>query len=85
MSDSPEMKLLREKQNRYKRLFGSEDGKLVLNDLKAYCFVRNTTYNDHAHRMAFNEGLRAAFLHIDNFINLDLDEIIKQQGGNENA
>jgi len=84
MPDSPEMRLLREKQNRYKRVFESEDGKKVLEDLRAYCFVRNTTYSDHPHRMALNEGLRMAFLHIDNFINLDLERIQKLQGG-ENA
>lgn len=84
MSDSPEMRQLKEKQNRYKRLFGSEDGKQVLEDLRAYCFVRNTTYSDHPHRMALNEGLRMAYLHIDNFINLDLEQIQKLQGG-ENA
>ena len=85
MPDNDSMKQYREKQNRYKRLFESEDGKQVLEDLRRYCFVRNTTYNDHAHRMAFNEGLRAAFLHIDNFINLDLEQIQKLQEGGSNA
>lgn len=84
MPDNDSMRQLKEKQNRYKRVFGSEDGKQVMEDLKAYCFVRNTTYNDHPHRMALNEGLRMAFLHIDNFINLDLEQIQKLQGG-ENA
>lgn len=74
---------LKEKQKCYRRVFGSDDGKRVLDDLKRYCFIKTTTYNDHAIRMALNEGLRMAFLHIDNFINLDLEEIQKLQGGND--
>ncbi len=48
----------------YKRVFDSEDAKMVLEDLKNRCFVKTSTAHELPHVTHVNEGMRTVFLHI---------------------
>ena len=53
----------------YKLVFGSDEGKRVLEDLKRRChYYTSTNVKGDAHDSAFLEGQRAAVLFIDNVL-----------------
>jgi len=66
---------LKEKREDYKKTFDSEEGKRVLKDLEKVCMYRSTTFDKDALIMAFQEGLRAVYLHITTVMNMDLEEL----------
>jgi len=68
--------------NAYKRFAESEDGKLILEDLSRFCYVKGSTYAGNAHDMVFNEGKRNVHLYMNSIINIDpktIEEMIKGQ------
>lgn len=71
-------KQLTENQQLYQRVFNTNDGKLVLADLKKRCFIDHTTYDDNHGRMSFSEGRRSIYVHITNILNKDLKSIIEE-------
>lgn len=77
---------LKGKRNDYKKVFESEEGKRVLKDLERVCMYRATTFDKDAAIMAFQEGLRAVYLHITTIMEMDIEELERitnqhQQGG----
>lgn len=64
MVESAEEKYLEELEQAYNRLFKTEDGKKVLDDLKRIGFYLGTTVNENPQIMAWNEGQRNMVLHI---------------------
>jgi len=61
-----------EKTQAYKRLFMTDDGKIVLKDLESFCGFRRPSYNEqhpNALQTHINEGKRRVYLRIDGFIN----------------
>lgn len=46
----------------YRRTFNTDDGEIVLSDLKTRFGFETTTYSDNPYESAFNEGQRAAVL-----------------------
>jgi hypothetical protein len=46
----------------YRRVFNTDDGEIVLNDLKARFGFETTTFADNPYQTAFNEGQRATLL-----------------------
>ena len=56
------MQQLEELKLAYRRTFNTDDGKIVLSDLKARFGFETTTYSDNPYNSAFNEGQRAAVL-----------------------
>lgn len=58
----------------YKRVFGSEDGKLVLADLLKYSKMFDTTYNGSDTQMAMHEGRRQTALRILGHIKLSPED-----------
>jgi hypothetical protein len=46
----------------YRRVFNTDDGKVVLSDLKTRFGFETTTFSDNPYESAFNEGQRAAVL-----------------------
>jgi hypothetical protein len=62
-------------RNDYKKIFDSEEGKRVLKDLETVCLYRATTFNKDSLIMAFQEGLRAVYLHITTIMNMDIEEL----------
>ena len=61
----------------YIKTFGSEEGKKVLADLEKVCMFKASTFDKEAPVMAFQEGLRAVYLHITTVINLDIEALEK--------
>jgi hypothetical protein len=51
-------------QQCYARVFEGEAGHIVLADLEARSFVRDTSFTPDPQRAAFNEGRRSLMLHI---------------------
>ena len=56
------MKKVEELKLAYRRTFNSDDGAVVLSDLKTRFGFETTTYSDNPYESAFNEGQRAAVL-----------------------
>lgn len=59
----------------YKRIFGSDDGKKVLESLSKFCNMDNTSVceqNPNALQTFFNEGKRRVFLRIQWFLNKEI-------------
>lgn len=53
----------------YKKVFGTDDGNIVLDDLSKRCHYKSTTnVKGDSHESAFYEGQRAAFIFILNMI-----------------
>ncbi len=59
----------------YKRLFESDDGKRVLEDMRHNLCADRTTFNANPTTHAFNEGGRYAVLLIEN--KMDVDKVVK--------
>lgn len=71
----------------YEKIFNSEEGKKVLEDLEKNCFVKTTTFpfnQPSALLLAFNEGKRAVILHIRTMLEWDIEKLkrfLEQEGG----
>ncbi len=74
-ADQLDLKKIKALRQSYNMFFTSEDGKIVLEDLKKVCFFNTTTINDSSNAMAFNEGQRAVVLHIISRMRLDTIKI----------
>lgn len=72
---------LKQKQSDYKKVFDSDSGKRVLDDLKRRGFFFNTTLpQDNSElKMAYREGMRAMALHIKTMLEYDFEAIKKRQ------
>ena len=53
----------------YQRVFKSEDGETVLEDLEKRCNVHNTSFSNNPHETSFREGQRQVVLFIKSIIN----------------
>lgn len=56
------MKKIEDLKLSYRRVFNTDDGKVVLSDLKTRFGFETTTFSDNPYESAFNEGQRAAVL-----------------------
>jgi hypothetical protein len=56
------MKQLEDLKLAYRRTFNTEDGEIVLSDLKSRFGYETTTFTGDPYETAFNEGQRAAVL-----------------------
>jgi hypothetical protein len=65
-----------EQAQRYKRLFGTDDGKWVLADLRAEFAERTSFDPTNVHRTAFQEGQRHVLLTIQLRIDYDTKPLI---------
>jgi len=59
----------------YKKVFRSEDGAKVLNDIMELCGIGRTSYDPDSKMMAFNEGQRAVALRIIKTLNITEKEL----------
>ena len=64
----------------YKKLFATEEGKRVLADLERVCLFKTSTFDKDALTMAFQEGLRGVYLHINTILTLDIETLEKLSG-----
>lgn len=58
------MKQLEELKLAYRRTFNTDDGAIVMEDLKKRFAFETTTFSDNPYQSAFNEGQRSAVLSI---------------------
>ena len=58
----------------YQRVFKSEDGQTVLEDLEKRCNVHNTSFSNDPHETSFREGQRQVVLFIKSIVNKNLKE-----------
>lgn len=58
------MKQLEDLKLAYRRTFNTDDGKIVMEDLKKRFAFETTTFSDNPYQSAFNEGQRSAVLSI---------------------
>jgi hypothetical protein len=65
--DNP--KELNENIKLYNRVFTSEDGKKLLEDLKKRCNVHSTSFSTDPHETSFREGQRSVVLFIEATLN----------------
>ena len=70
-------KKLRETTLAYKRVFESQDGKLILKDLMKCCNFLNSSVGRDANETFFNEGARSILLRILKTTSMSLDDIEK--------
>lgn len=79
MMEAEQQKADNEKKRRelaraYKRLFRTDDGKMVAKDLDSFCGFHRPSVseqNPNALQTHFNEGKRRVFLRIDGFLHRD--------------
>jgi hypothetical protein len=77
------IKRIEEKQAVYKRLFGSEDGVVVMKELEMSCYLKSSLFSKDALEMAYREGMRSMVLHIRSMLDLDMEQfkkLNKEQG-----
>lgn len=72
------------KQNAYRLTFGDphEQGKIVLTDLRTFCFATKTGFSKDPLEMARNEGRREVFYRIMDFLKIDYDETYNMEEEN---
>lgn len=61
----------------YKRLFDTEDGKIVLKDMARSCHFDDSTFTGDPYETAFREGERHLFLRIIRTINADPERLLQ--------
>lgn len=66
----------------YKRVFESDDGKVVLHDLMRSCHIFNSTMDANPTEHAYREGERSVVLRILKTINIDPSKLEEAMKGN---
>jgi len=66
-----EQELFEALKRKYMRLFSTDDGKAVLEDLRQRCFKYTTTYGGSYQDALVNEGKRQSLLHIETMIDVE--------------
>lgn len=68
---------INKKRIAYKMVFGSDEAKIVLDDLRHFCFMDRTTYqpND-INAICFAEGRREVFLRIEEHLRLTEEQLL---------
>ena len=59
----------------YIKTFSSEEGKRVLKSLEESCLFKTTTFSKDPLEMAYHEGMRSVYLHINTIIEMDIEEL----------
>lgn len=70
------MRTPKELKARYKALFESDDGQVVLDDLQKRFHIFGTTFSTEPHEQAYCEGQRTVVLFLQSML---LDNVIKEQ------
>ena len=69
---------LKRKKNAYKICFTSESGREVLEDLRRRSYVDYTTFSKDGMEMAYREGIRSVYLHIERMMKDDIKPEVKE-------
>tara|TARA_B100001057_G_scaffold450176_1_gene491996 strand:+ start:989 stop:1204 length:216 start_codon:yes stop_codon:yes gene_type:complete len=62
------MKAINDNIKLYQRIFKSEDGEKLLEDLEKRCNVESTSFSKDPYETAFREGQRSVILYIKNIL-----------------
>ena len=73
-----DLEKLKARKAAYVTIFNSPSGKKVLEDLERWCFVHKTTFNNNPQRLAFNEGQRSIYVHIQTMLTMDMEKMGKE-------
>lgn len=76
---------LKQKQSDYKKVFDSDAGKRVLDDLQRRGFLHTTTFAENELKMAYREGMRSMALHIKTMLEYDFEQVKKRIKEAENG
>ncbi len=84
-----EIKNLLNKKNRiYKKIFNSEEGKYILNDIYKFCRIHSPSYVEgSSHKTAYNEGAKSFAYHIQSILkqsDIDISKFIEEYNKNNN-
>ena len=76
------------KRDTYKRLFETEDGKYVLNDLYRFCRINSPSYVEgYSDKTSFNEGAKSFAYYVKNILkqsSIDVETFIEENSKNIN-
>jgi hypothetical protein len=68
---------INKKRIAYKMVFGSEEARIVLDDLRHFCFMDRTTYQPgDINAICFAEGRREVFLRIEEHLRLTEEALL---------
>tara|TARA_R110000823_G_scaffold303799_1_gene425266 strand:- start:971 stop:1216 length:246 start_codon:yes stop_codon:yes gene_type:complete len=67
---------LKQRKEDYQIVFGTAEGKRVLNDIVAHSFVLDTTFVNDPYASAFNEGMRNGALRIMSMLHYSPDAFL---------
>jgi len=76
---------LKQLQSDFKKVFDSEAGKRVLEDLQRRGFLYTTTLADSQIKMAYREGMRSMALHIKTMLEYDFEQVRKRIKEDDNG
>lgn len=76
---------LRQRGFAYKRVFDSEDGKQVLEDLARFCRAESTCFHTDPRVTALLEGRREVWLRIQEHLNKTAEELQQLYNGGTNV
>lgn len=68
---------LEQKKKDYVSTYSTAEGKRVLQDLEAICFMNRTTFSVKEGRTLLNEGMRFVVVHIKNMMIMDVAKLRK--------
>lgn len=64
---------MKRKRQLYNNVFGTEQGKEVLADLRKFCYATATTFSNDTNEMIRREGRREVFMQIVNLMKVDYE------------
>mgnify|MGYP001160845225 FL=1 len=75
------LKDVEELKAKYKRVFGTDDGKAIIKDLERRFFCEVTTFSSDPHEIAYNEGQRTVVLFFQHMLSdiSEKEKLINQQ------
>lgn len=76
---------LKQLQADFKKVFDSDAGKRVLDDLQRRGFLHTTTIADNQLKMAYREGMRSMALHIKTMLEYDFEQVRKRIKEDDNG
>ena len=62
----------------YTKAFDGVHGKILMDDLAAFCFIYSTTQSNDPVQMHINEGRRQVFLKILSVLDMNIQEILSE-------
>lgn len=75
----------RKRKDQYSATFNTPSGTKVLADLAIFCKMDTPCFDENPVNMAYNEGKRAVFLHVNSILKKDLSDLENQIKEHQNV